>query len=201
MKKIKITNSSEVGKKCFDWAYKNYKSELTFIQDNHSKVDVLFSVFHNKVFKKDELKLFKKAYNFHGGSLPDYRGSSSPIWSIINGELNTALTVHELTDKIDSGEVYIVKNVIIEKHDTGESLYNKLSNVAYYVFKENFMKLINFKVLPMKKCSSKINKIYFRKDLEKRKNLTDLIRALHHSKKEKAYYINKAGQKIELSYE
>lgn len=201
MKKIKITTSSMIGQKCFDWAFKNFKDRYFFEEAETKRVDVLFSIFHNKIFKDDELKQFKCGYNFHGGSLPDYRGSGSPIWSIINEEKYTALTIHRLVKKIDAGEIILEKKIYINKNDTGETLYNKLCKKIFETFKNEFVNLVEEQIKPLSIDSTKPNNLYTRKDLEKAKDLTKFVRAFHHNFKEKAYYFNSKGNKIEISYE
>ena len=202
MKKIKITTSSQIGKECQLWAKSFFQDKYIVLDENDwSKAEILFSIFHNKIFSKKDLSSYKFSYNFHGGSLPDYRGSASPIWSILNNEKYTSITVHKIVEKLDSGEVYIVKNIKIDDHDTGQSLYNKLCIEVFKLFKKNFESLINNNLPALKTTKSKEDRIYTRQDTHQVKNITNIVRAFHHSELEKAYYYNKYGKKIELNYE
>ena len=202
MKTIKITSSSQLGQDCKKWAQAKFKDQYIFLEDkDFSRADVLFSLFHNKIFSKKTLNLFKSTYNFHGGSLPDYRGSGSPIWSIINGENTTAITVHEITEKLDSGNIYIEQRLTINKNDTGETLYDRLCKTAFDIFKENFQLLVENKIKPKTQNHSKKNVLYTKKDLSSVKNLTNYIKALNHSSKENAYFYNSKGKKIEIKYD
>jgi methionyl-tRNA formyltransferase len=182
------------------WGFEKYKEKHNFANQDAGKING-FSIFHNKIFSKKDLSSYKLSYNFHGGSLPDYRGSASPIWSIVNNEKHTSVTVHKIEEKLDSGEVYIVKNIKIDEYDTGQTLYNKLCTEAFKIFKKNFECLINNKLPALKATKSRKGRIYTRQETDQVKNVTNIVRAFHHSKLEKAYYYNKYGKKIELNYE
>uniref|UniRef100_A0A1B0C1R6 Formyl transferase N-terminal domain-containing protein n=1 Tax=Glossina palpalis gambiensis TaxID=67801 RepID=A0A1B0C1R6_9MUSC len=45
------------------------------------------------------------AFNLHGSLLPKYRGCCPLNWSIINGEDQTGVTLHRMTEKIDHGPI------------------------------------------------------------------------------------------------
>ena len=57
-----------------------------------------------------------------------------------------------------------------------------------------------WKITPIIINNGKINNLYTRKDLNKAKNITNIVRAFHHSNLEKSYYYNSLGKKIELEY-
>lgn len=202
MKKIKITTSSELGKMCEKWAKTKFRDQYIFLEENDwSKADVLFSIFHNKIFSVETLNLFKLKYNFHGGSLPDYRGSASPIWSIINREKTTAITVHEIIEKLDAGNIYIEEILMIDNSDTGETLYNKLYKKAYNIFQENFQLLAENKIKVKEINRNKKDVLYTKKDLNKAMDLTNYIKAFSHKSKQNAFFYNSKGEKVEIKYE
>lgn len=45
--------------------------------------------------------------NAHLGDLPRYRGNAVPNWAILNGEPRVALTLHEMSDDLDAGDIYL----------------------------------------------------------------------------------------------
>lgn len=103
--------------------------------------EILFSVYYDKIIPPEILKLSKWNINIHGGKLPEYRGSFSNIWAIINGEKKTAATAHIMEEKLDSGDILGAKEVQITGEDTGKSLYFKVSDSATELFKEVHKKL------------------------------------------------------------
>jgi len=68
------------------------------------------------------------------------------------------------------------------------------------LFKKWFLKLIedDFESIPQTKLNIKA---YKKVDIELAKDLTRFIRAFDHQGKEKAFYYNRSGNKIYLSYE
>ncbi|MDD3944944.1 MAG: formyltransferase family protein [Bacteroidales bacterium] len=54
-----------------------------------------------------------KAYNFHPGKLPDYKGRHPTFFATLEGEKYIYVTLHEVTTKIDGGRIidfYKIKN-------------------------------------------------------------------------------------------
>ena len=103
--------------------------------------DTLLSVYYDKIIPPEILNLCKWRINFHGGKLPEYRGSFSNIWAIINEEKKTAATAHIMQEKVDSGDIVGVREADISDEDTGKSLYFKISDAATELFKEVYTKL------------------------------------------------------------
>ncbi len=82
--------------------------------------------------------------NVHGALLPKYRGLMPAFWAMKNGEKTTAVTVHELSNKLDNGDIILQKEIIIDPDDTWDSLVTKSKKAgaevlieAIQLFKEN----------------------------------------------------------------
>src|SRR5688500_12675671 len=45
------------------------------------------------------------SYVFHDSLLPQYRGFSPTVWSLINGEDHTGVTLFKMSEKVDAGPV------------------------------------------------------------------------------------------------
>jgi len=56
--------------------------------------------------------------NAHGAPLPRYRGRAPINWAIINGEGESAVTVHFVNEGIDTGDIIYQKKVKIKEMDT-----------------------------------------------------------------------------------
>ena len=74
----------------------------------------------------------------------------------------TSITVHEIVKKLDAGDVYLSKNIEISEDDTGETLYNKLTELVFSIFCENFIKFVNKKIVPVKQSKKKTIRNYTR---------------------------------------
>ena len=67
--------------------------------------------------------------NVHYAPLPEYRGRANVNWAIINGEAETAITIHVLTPGLDSGNILYQKRVPIGPDDTVADLYTTLNEL------------------------------------------------------------------------
>lgn len=54
-----------------------------------------------------------RAINLHFSLLPKYRGAAPVQWAILNGESKTGLTIFELNDKMDEGDILSQEDVEI----------------------------------------------------------------------------------------
>lgn len=64
--------------------------------------------------------------NVHASLLPKYRGGAPIHKVIINGETKTGISIMRMVKKMDAGEVYAMKEVVIGEDDTTEILHDKL---------------------------------------------------------------------------
>lgn len=65
--------------------------------------------------------------NIHASLLPKYRGSSPIQWAVINGEEKTGVTIQQMNEGIDTGDILYRKEIMISEKETGASLFDKLS--------------------------------------------------------------------------
>lgn len=68
--------------------------------------------------------------NVHGSLLPKYRGAAPIQWAIINGEEKTGVTIQYMEKGMDSGDMILKEEIIIEKTETYKTLYDKMSIVG-----------------------------------------------------------------------
>lgn len=64
--------------------------------------------------------------NIHASLLPKYRGAAPIQWAIINGEKETGITIMQMDEGLDTGDMLLQKAVMIDEKETGESLHDKL---------------------------------------------------------------------------
>ncbi|MEI6437717.1 MAG: formyltransferase family protein [Candidatus Omnitrophota bacterium] len=90
--------------------------------------DVLASV--NYLFVLPEAILKKAgvlAFNIHGSLLPKYMGRAPATWVIINDEIETGITVHEMAPDVDAGDILYQEKIAIGNDDTGGFLLKKMA--------------------------------------------------------------------------
>ena len=85
----------------------------------------------------------KGCINLHPSLLPKYRGMSPQHFPIINGELETGVTVHFVDEGIDTGDIIIQKNIIIDSDDYVSDLQNKMKLIYSSIVVEAIEKIEN----------------------------------------------------------
>jgi methionyl-tRNA formyltransferase len=81
--------------------------------------------------------------NVHYAPLPEYRGRANVNWAIINGERETAVTIHVMAPGLDAGNVLYQQRVPIGPDDTVGDLYTKLNEVQRQVLSETVARYIS----------------------------------------------------------
>ncbi len=145
--KRKKNNSSKFNKMIID-EVKSFKPQILFSY-GCQKIDI-------KNLKKVKKKL--KSFNIHGGLLPKYRGVNTNFWPHWNFDSNfIGLTMHELNDKIDSGDIFYQTGVSIKNNSTINSLSCKAT--------KNFCSIIPKKIYLSLKKNHNLKGIKFKTNL------------------------------------
>ncbi len=92
--------------------------------------------------------------NIHASLLPKYRGAAPISWVIINGETETGVTVMQMDEGLDTGDMLLKEKVIIEAKDTGESLHDKLMEAGARLIVEALPKIERGELKPEKQDES-----------------------------------------------
>lgn len=87
---------------------------------------VAFKILPASVFNLPE----HGSFNLHGSLLPKYRGAAPIQWAIINGDKVTGLTTFKLADKVDTGNIYLIREVVIDDEDNFGALYERMAAVG-----------------------------------------------------------------------
>ncbi len=91
------------------------------------EADVFVVAAFGQILSKEILTMPKYGcINVHASLLPKYRGAAPIQWSIIDGEKETGVTIMQMDEGIDTGDILTQKVVPIDDEDTGESLFHKL---------------------------------------------------------------------------
>lgn len=64
--------------------------------------------------------------NIHASLLPKYRGAAPIQWAILDGEKQTGVTIQQMNEGIDTGDILASVTVEIAPEETGDSLFDKL---------------------------------------------------------------------------
>ena len=65
--------------------------------------------------------------NVHASLLPAYRGAAPIQWAVINGEAKSGVTIMQMDEGLDTGDILLQEEIPLDPGETGESLYNKMA--------------------------------------------------------------------------
>lgn len=68
--------------------------------------------------------------NVHGSLLPKYRGAAPIQWAIINGEIETGITIMQMDKGMDTGDILLQKKLSIAPEETAGSLSVKMAELG-----------------------------------------------------------------------
>lgn len=88
--------------------------------------------------------------NIHASLLPKYRGASPIHQCIIDGEKETGVTIMQMDQGIDTGDILAQKKVMIEEKETAESLFGKLTRAGAGLLLETLPLIEAGKVVPVR---------------------------------------------------
>ncbi len=102
-------------------------SDETFVNDLKAlNPDLHFVDSYSKLIPKKVIDITGLGFNLHPGLLPQYRGAHVLNWVLVNGEAESGLSLHLLTEKFDEGDVVCSAKTNIELTDTAADLDKKL---------------------------------------------------------------------------
>lgn len=107
-------------------------AEMQAVLEQHP-ADLLVSVSCPQVLKPAVLKQFPQGgINVHSAPLPRYRGLMPAFWILYHQEKQTAVTVHDLAEKLDNGDILLQRPVEVAADETWDSLLQKTKSAAGY---------------------------------------------------------------------
>ncbi|MCQ2451182.1 MAG: methionyl-tRNA formyltransferase [Clostridia bacterium] len=104
-------------------------SALSIIKDLNP--DIIVVVAYGKILPKEILDFPKfGCINGHASLLPKYRGASPIQWCICCGEKETGVTVMQMDEGMDTGDIIDVAKTKIGETETAEELFSRLSVIS-----------------------------------------------------------------------
>ncbi len=65
--------------------------------------------------------------NIHASLLPKYRGAAPMQWAIAQGETHSGVTIMQVSEELDAGDMLLQKSVALKSDETGGSLHDTLA--------------------------------------------------------------------------
>lgn len=92
--------------------------------------------------------------NVHASLLPKYRGAAPIQWAVIDGEKESGVTIMQMDEGLDTGDMLAKAIVALDEKETGGSLFDKLSEAGGRLCVETLAKLEKGEITPEKQGES-----------------------------------------------
>jgi methionyl-tRNA formyltransferase len=173
MKILFLTNNPGVSLPLFEWIKNKegadnvvlYSEKLMASQFSTDEpfcdIEFVISYNYSHIIKQDVISLFPhRIINLHTSMLPWNKGTSSNIWSFLEGT-PSGVTIHEIDAGIDSGDILLQREIVFDfKAETLKSSYEKSHELMRKLFCDNWDKIKKGLIKPKKQHGT----IHFKKD-------------------------------------
>ena len=92
--------------------------------------------------------------NVHASLLPKSRGAAPIQWAVIDGEKESGVTIMQMDEGLDTGDMLAKAIVPLDEKETGGSLFDKLSEAGGRLCVETLAKLEKGEITPEKQGES-----------------------------------------------
>ncbi len=93
--------------------------------------------------------------NLHVSLLPKYRGSAPIQWAVLNGDAKTGVSIMQLDEGLDTGDVLMVEPVAIDPEETSGELFDRVSAVGAKTLVDALAKIEAGQLTPVPQDHSK----------------------------------------------
>lgn len=113
--------------------------------------DIIVVTAYGKILPKDVLELPKYGcINIHASLLPKYRGAGPIQWCVLNGEEKTGITVMQMSEGLDTGDMLFKAETKIGENETASELHDRLSMLGAEIVIEALDKIQKGEIFPQK---------------------------------------------------
>ncbi len=97
--------------------------------------EIIFCIGGMQIIPKEVLDASKLGtLNIHPALLPKYRGRFSTVHAIFNGEKETGVTLHWMSEELDAGPIIMQERFPISPDDTGKTVYDRFTEAGSSLF-------------------------------------------------------------------
>lgn len=147
---IACLNKNDLGINTFHRSYALYcrihQIEIKDLSELYNYSDLIFiSLEFDQIIDTKKFKS-KQLYNLHFSLLPEYKGMYTSTLPILDAKEYSGVTLHEIDDGIDTGDIIAQDKFSIEKL-TCEELYNLYTQKGIALIKTNFDSILKNRFL------------------------------------------------------
>ena len=93
--------------------------------------DVMVTAAYGQILSEEVLNITPLGvFNVHGSLLPKCRGAAPIQWAVINGENVTGITIMKTDIGMDTGDMLLKEELVIEPEDSSGDVFEKMSKMA-----------------------------------------------------------------------
>ena len=122
------------------------------------KPDLIIVTAYGKILPVELLNLPPLGtINVHGSLLPKYRGAAPIQWAVIKGEQETGVTIMQMDEGMDTGDILFPVSVPIGEEDTAGTMFDKLAKLGGKTLVEAIQLLKEGKLPPIRQDDSQVS--------------------------------------------
>lgn len=132
------------------------------IKEDYQKIidiapDIIITCAYGQIIPKVLLDYPKYGcINVHGSLLPKLRGGAPIHWAIINGEKETGITIMDMSEQMDAGDIISQAKIEITPSTILDTLYEEMSLLGAKLLIETLPSIINKTATRTKQDPSKV---------------------------------------------
>ncbi len=93
--------------------------------------DIIVVAAYGKILPKEVLEIpLHGCINVHASLLPKFRGAAPINWAIMCGEKQTGVTIIQMDEGMDTGDILLMKAIPIKPDETAGELHDRLSRLG-----------------------------------------------------------------------
>ena len=120
----------------------------------HHQPDLVVLAGFMKILPANFVSALKgKLINIHPSLLPDFKGAHAVRDALASGATKTGVTIHYVDEGVDTGEIIVQSEVMINPGDTEQVLHERIKKVEHELLASTIEKLA-YKQLPSAKLYS-----------------------------------------------
>jgi methionyl-tRNA formyltransferase len=170
---------------------KDIKKEL-----ENLNAEAAILVAYGKIIPKDIIEIFPKGIiNIHPSLLPIYRGPTPIEQAIADGVGITGVSIMQLSEKMDTGPVFVQQKVSLAGNETKAQLAEALLNLGSKLLIENLQAILNGMIKPKVQGDSQAT---YTKLLDKKDGKIDWSKSADQYEREVKAYLGFPRSKAEI---
>lgn len=118
--------------------------------------EIIIVAAYGKILPKEILQLPKfGCVNVHASLLPRHRGASPIQWAIISGDTKTGITIMQMDEGLDTGDILKTASIDIHSDEDAQSLHDRLSKLGAELLCKTLPEIGTGLITPVKQDDSR----------------------------------------------